>query len=98
MESINILKAPIVTEKSTNSQASGKYFFLVHQDANKTQVRKVIETAYGVKVKSVQMMPIIKKQRLAGRGYSITKRHAGKKAIVTLEKNQTIDVNKIKVQ
>ena len=98
MELTNILKSPIVTEKSTNSQALGKYCFLVHLDSNKTQIKKAIEDSYGVKVKSVKIVPVLKKQRLAGRGTLITKRHTGKKAIVTLEKKQSIDFNKIKVQ
>ena len=98
MEQTNILKSPIVTEKSTNSQALGKYSFLVHPDANKIEIKQAIEQSYGVNVQSVKIVPIIKKQRLAGRGSMITKRHAGKKAIVTIEKKQSIDFNKIKVQ
>ena len=97
MELTNVLISPVVTEKSTNSQAARKYFFLVHLNANKTQVKKAIESAYSVKVKSVNIVPVLKKARLAARGRSITKRHYGKKAIVTLAPKQSIDFNKIKI-
>ena len=96
MELINVLKSPVVTEKSTGAQALQKYTFLVHLNANKVEVRNAIEKAYGVKVKNVNIVPILKKVRLAGRGRSITKRHKGKKAIVTLGPKQSIDFNKIK--
>lgn len=97
MDLTKILVSPVVTEKSTNAQALRKYMFLVHLDANKSEVVKAIESSYGVKVKSVRMMPVLKKVRLGGRGITITKRHTGKKAIVTLELKQSIDFNKIKI-
>ena len=97
MELTKILISPVVTEKSTNAQALRKYLFLVHLDANKSEVKKAIENSYGVKVKSVRMMPVLKKVRTGGRGITITKRHTGKKAIVTLEPKQSIDFNKIKI-
>lgn len=97
MELTTVLLSPVVTEKSTTAQASQKYTFLVHLNANKVEVKKAIEDAYGVKVKSVNTIPVLKKTRLAGRGRKITKRHNGKKAIVTLASKQSIDFNKIKV-
>jgi len=97
MESAKILLSPVVTEKSTNAQASQKYIFMVHPDADKTQIVKAVKVAYGVEVKSVNIIPVLKKARLAGRGRTITKRKAGKKAIVTLKPKQSIDFNKIKI-
>ena len=97
MDSTKILLSPVVTEKSTNAQALRKYLFLVHLDANKSEVKKAIEISYGVKVKSIRMMPVLKKSRVGGRGITITKRHTGKKAIVTLELKNSIDFNKIKI-
>jgi large subunit ribosomal protein L23 len=97
MESAKILLSPVVTEKSTNAQASQKYIFMVHTDADKTQIMKAVKDAYGVEVKSVNIIPVLRKARLAGRGQTITKRKAGKKAIVTLQPKQSIDFNKIKI-
>ena len=69
---------------------------MVHLNANKVEVRNAIEKAYGVRVKSINIIPVLKKVRQAGRGRTITKRHTGKKAIVTLGPKQSIDFNKIK--
>lgn len=96
MEANHVLISPIITEKSTNAQGNNKYTFLVHLDTNKVEVRMAVEKFYGVKVEAVNIIPILKKQRLAGRGRAITKRPAGKKAVVTLAPKQTIDFNKVK--
>ena len=70
---------------------------MVHPDSNKMEIIKAIEEAYGVDFKSVNIVPVLRKARLAGRGRTITKRKAGKKAIVTLDAKQSIDFNKIKI-
>lgn len=95
MELTNILISPVVTEKSANGQASKKYTFVVHLAATKIDVKNAIESAYGVKVDKVNIIPVLKKTRLAGRGRTITKRHQAKKAVITL-KDGSIDFNKIK--
>lgn len=97
MELTYVLKSPVVTEKSTHAQALRKYTFLVHLDANKVEIKQAIQKAYGVKVDSVNIVPVLKKVRLAGRGRGITKRSTGKKAVVTLAPKQSIDFNKIKI-
>lgn len=96
MELTNVLQSPVVTEKSSVAQASQKYVFMVHPAANKILVRQAVEKAYGVKVKGVNIIPVLRKVRMVGRGRKITKRLAGKKAIVTLAPKQSIDFNKIK--
>lgn len=96
MELTKVLISPVVTEKSTGAQENRKYSFLVHLNTNKIEVLKAVEEAYGVKVQSVNIIPVRKKTRLVGRGREITKRHAAKKAVVTLKPKQTIDFNKVK--
>lgn len=96
MELTQVILSPIVTEKSTNAQALAKYTFLVHPKTNKIEVKHAVESSYGVKVKNVNMMPVLKKVRTVGRGRTITKRPQGKKALVTLAPKQSIDFNKIK--
>lgn len=96
MELTNVLQSPVVTEKSSSAQANQKYVFMVHSAANKILVKQAVENAYGVKVKGVNIIPVLKKTRMVGRGRHITKRLNGKKAIVTLAPKQSIDFNKIK--
>lgn len=93
----NILKSPVVTEKSTKAQEKRKYTFLVDLKANKIEVKNAVEKMYGTKVDSVNIIPVASKVRLVGRGREITKRHNAKKAIVTLKPKQTLDFNKIKI-
>ena len=96
MDLSHVLISPVVTEKSSGAQADRKYTFLVHLKTNKVEVQHAVESAYGVKVQQVNIVPVLKKVRLVGRGRAITKRTAGKKAIVTLAPKNSIDFNKIK--
>lgn len=96
MELTKVLQAPVVTEKSTTAQANQKYTFLVHPRANKILVKQAVEAFYGVKVKQVRVIPVLKKTRMVGRSRTITKRHSAKKAIVTIAAKESIDFNKIK--
>ena len=96
MHFTNVLIAPVITEKSSVAQQKGKYTFHVHLDASKVEIGKAVNRAYGVDVVSVNIIPVLKKVRLVGRGRTITKRHAAKKAIVTIKAKQSIDFNKVK--
>lgn len=90
--SLEIIKTPHVTEKSSGSMEKGRYVFVVSRTANKIEVKKAFEKAFGEKVASVQMVNVRAKSRLAGKGTTIEKRHAFKKAIVTLVNKKKIDV------
>jgi large subunit ribosomal protein L23 len=94
MELSQVLLSPVVTEKSTHAQTTGKYTFLVNLNANKIEVARAIKSAYGVDVKAVRIVNVLSKSRIAGRGKTFTKRSAAKKAIVTLAPKQSLDVNK----
>ncbi len=94
MKFVHILLSPVVTEKSNAKQAKHVYTFLVHNKANKIEVAQAVAQAYGVTVKKVTIMNIRAKERLAGKGKLITKRHPGRKAFVTIDSKQSIDVNK----
>ena len=91
-----ILLSPVITEKTSLAQEQRKYAFRVHAWANKIQVAQAVESAYGVKVDSVNLILVKPKHRLVGRGRTVTKRQASKRAIVTLQPNQTLDFNKVK--
>ena len=90
----DVLIQPIQTEK-TQSQG-GKYTFLVHPKATKTDVKSAVKEFYGIEVLSVNMINLPPKTRTIGRGAVATKRKSLRKAVVTLEKGKTIDFNAIK--
>ncbi len=78
----DIILAPVVSEKSYGLLESGRYTFLVHPDANKTQVKIAIEQIFDVKVISVNTMNRQGKRKRTRAGYG--KRKSTKRAIVTL--------------
>ena len=78
----DIILAPIVSEKSYGLLESGRYTFLVHPDANKTQVKIAVEQIFGVKVTSVNTMNRVGKRKRTRAGYGTRK--STKRAIVTL--------------
>jgi len=96
MQVTDVLIAPVVTEKSTTAQTKSKYTFRVRANASKIEVAKAVNKAYGVDVVGVNVIPVRKKVRLVGRGKTITKRPASKKAVVTIKAKQSIDFNKVK--
>ena len=91
---MNILLKPIVTEKMTNQgEALNCYGFIVDKNANKVQIKNVVEEMYGVNVVSVNTMkyPGKLKSRYTKSGVISGKTGAFKKAIVTLVEGETID-------
>ena len=87
---LEIIKAPVITEKSTAAQEAGKYTFKVDPKANKTEIKAAIEKIFKVKVTSIQTINEKPKKRRVGRYTGLTNR--SKKAIVTLAEGQTIDL------
>nr|AKQ05127.1 50S ribosomal protein L25, large subunit ribosomal protein L23 [uncultured Chloroflexi bacterium Rifle_16ft_4_minimus_29343] len=77
-----ILKRPIVTEKSTRLQDGNQYVFEVDRKANKPQIKSAVEQAFSVKVASVNVMQMPGKARRAGR--RLVRPRPWKKAVVTL--------------
>lgn len=87
-----VLLEPVITEKATNLQQVEvpQYTFRVRIDANKTEIKKAVEKAFNVKVKSVNTVRMKgKRKRL---GVSEGKRPDWKKAYVTLEKGHHIEL------
>ena len=79
----DVILKPVVTEKSMNIMADGKYTFLVHPDATKTQIKEAVEKMFdGTKVKSVNTLNIAGKTKR--RGMTCGKTAKTKKAVVTL--------------
>ncbi|QMU56796.1 MAG: 50S ribosomal protein L23 [Boseongicola sp.] len=89
-EHYDVIRKPIITEKSTMASEAGAVVFEVSIDANKPQIKEAVEGLFGVKVKAVNTT-ITKGKVKRFRG-QLGKRKDVKKAYVTLEDGNTIDV------
>jgi large subunit ribosomal protein L23 len=85
----DILRKPLVTEKTTAASEHNKVVFQVADTANKAAVKRAVETLFKVKVENVNTLRVKGKTKLF-KGRKGT-RSDMKKAIVTLAKGQTID-------
>ena len=79
----DIIRRPVITEKSMDAMSEKKYTFMVHTDATKTQIKEAVEKMFaGTKVKSVNTMNLDGKKKR--RGMVVGKTAKTKKAIVQL--------------
>ena len=79
----DIIKKPVLTEKSMNAMAEKKYTFLVHPDATKSQIKDAVEKMFeGTKVASVNTINYDGKKKR--RGMVVGKTAKSKKAYVQL--------------
>ncbi|NLZ61599.1 MAG: 50S ribosomal protein L23 [Acholeplasmataceae bacterium] len=90
MDKYQIIKAPIVSEKSTKLAEMRKYTFEVDKNANKIQIKEAIEEIFKVKVLDVNVINGIPKAKRVGK-YSGFK-PAVSKAVVTLAEGYKIDI------
>ena len=86
----DILIAPVVSEKSYGLLDANKYTFLVHPDANKTEIKIAVESVFDVKVTSVNTLNRQGKKRRTRSGTG--KRADTKRAIVSVADGQRIDI------
>ena len=89
-EHYDVIRRPVITEKATMASENGAVVFEVDIAANKPEIKEAVETLFGVKVKAVNTVVTKGKQKrfkgIKGR------RNDVKKAYVTLEEGNTIDV------
>jgi large subunit ribosomal protein L23 len=85
----DIIKRPVITERSTDLMSEKKYTFEVDVKANKTEVKDAVEAVFGVKVDKVNIMNYKGKFKRVGRHSGYTNRR--RKAVVKL----TADSNEI---
>ena len=90
-EHYDVIRKPIITEKATMASEHGAVVFEVAKDANKPQIKEAVENLFGVKVKAVNTT-ITKGKVKRFRGQPGKQRDV-KKAYVTLEEGNTIDVS-----
>lgn len=82
MNLLDVIKRPVITEKSMNAMEENKYTFEVNTRANKTLVKQAVEAAFDVKVKDVNIVNVRPKFKRMGKYAGYTKKR--RKAIVTL--------------
>lgn len=88
MNYLDIILAPIITEKTAYMEPEGKYAFKVVESANKVQIKQAIEKKFNVKVIAVNITNSHPKKKRVGKYTGMTSKY--KKAIVTLKKGDTI--------
>lgn len=87
----DVIRAPVITEKSTVASEQNKYTFKVANDSTKQDIKIAVETLYKVKVEKVNTLTVKGKvKRFRGR---LGKRSDVKKAIVKLASGQKIDLS-----
>ena len=84
-----IIKAPVITEKTNNLASENVYVFKVDKKANKTQIKQAIESKFGVKVVSVNTVNTQSKKRRVGKYTGYTSSY--KKAYVKLKEGSKIE-------
>jgi len=89
MNIYEVIKRPVVTEKSTVAQQDNKYTFAVDRKATKHDVRDAIEHVFKVTVENVSTIKMPSKYKRVGK--NIGKTSPWKKAIVTLKEGDRIE-------
>jgi large subunit ribosomal protein L23 len=89
-EHYDVIRRPIITEKATMASEHGAVVFEVGVEASKPQIKEAVEKLFNVKVKAINtVLTKGKTKRFRGRP---GRRRDVKKAYVTLEEGNTIDV------
>ena len=86
----DIIVAPVVSEKSYSVLDQNWYTFIVHPDANKTQIKIAIQQIFNVRVLSVNTLNREGKRKRTRTGFG--RRKATKRAIVTVAEGDRIDI------
>ena len=90
-EHYDVIRKPIITEKATMASEAGAVVFEVAIDSNKPQIKEAVEALFGVKVKAVNTT--ITKGKVKRFKGMLGKRKDVKKAYVTLEDGNSIDIS-----
>ena len=86
MNAYDIIKKPLLTEKSYADIANKRYTFVVDKDANKIEIKQAVEKIFKVKVKQVNTLNVRGKEKAQNtkKGRTVGKTSSYKKAIVWL--------------
>jgi large subunit ribosomal protein L23 len=86
----DVIIRPVVSEKSYAALETNRYTFLVHPDANKTEIKEAIQKIWNVQVVGVNTM---KRKGKVKRSRYVTGRRADqKRAVVTLAQGDSIEI------
>ncbi|MDQ0784304.1 50S ribosomal protein L23 [Chryseobacterium sp. W4I1] len=92
---MSLIIKPVISEKANYlTDLRGAYSFLVDPRANKIQIKKAVEQAYGVKVADVRTMIYAPKvsSKHTKKGLQVGKTNKLKKAVITLSEGEVIDI------
>ncbi|EJL76152.1 MULTISPECIES: 50S ribosomal protein L23 [Chryseobacterium] len=92
---MSVIIKPVISEKANYlTDLRGAYSFLVNTKANKIQIKKAVEEAYGVKVADVRTMIYAPKvsSKYTKKGLQVGKTNKLKKAVITLAEGEVIDI------
>ena len=90
MELHQIIRRPLVTEKTTLMREANQYLFEVDPRANKIEIEKAVEKLFKVKVVDVRTLNVLGKKKRYGR--LLGKKSDWKKAIVTVAPGSSIEI------
>ena len=92
MDSSDILKRPIITEKSMKEASLGRFTFEVNLRARKPEIRMAIEEKFNVNVRGIETIIVKGRKKRVGKRRILAKLSPWKKAIVKLTSGQKIDL------
>jgi len=87
---LNLIKYPIITDKTTKAIEENVYYFAVEKKANKIQIKKAVEYIFNVKVKKINTLNQPKKSKTIGRFKGYLCQY--KKAIIKLDSQSKINL------
>lgn len=91
LRAYDVIRNPVVTEKSTMASEHGQVVFDVAIDANKAEIKQAVEALFSVKVKAVNTF--VRKGKVKRFRGELGVRNDVKKAVVTLVDGQSIDIS-----
>nr|YP_009293795.1 ribosomal protein L23 [Rhodymenia pseudopalmata]AOM64477.1 ribosomal protein L23 [Rhodymenia pseudopalmata] len=87
---IDLIKYPIITDKTTKFIEENQYCFAVKKEASKAKIKEAIEYIFNVRIKKVNTLNVKRKKRRVGK--FIGQKTKYKKAIIKLHKSYSIDL------
>ena len=98
MNTFDLILRPVITEKATAHEKSGKYMFYVRKDATKIGIKQAFELIYGYPAVKVNVIRTPGKLRTGASRRSVIKKHELKKVIITTKGKKTLDILKPKIK
>jgi len=88
----DVIIEPVVSEKSYSLMDNGVYTFIVNPEANRIEIRNAVEEIFGVRVVKVNTLNRRGKRKRNRKSFSYGSRSNTKRAIVTLQAGDRIDL------